>query len=512
MLSNGSNILSLRKNNSWVDLGGGRSASDPNSARGNTSLYKIPEEFISDPAQFGKGVDWQDIMFRVASMKTAQLSISGGTEKTQYLFSGSYLDQDAILDNNYYKRLSLRSNIKQEVSKKITIGLNLSFTGIFDRTEGTQGKSDVISLALQSDPIFPVYNETGNLGIIDPNSVWNRYLQFNPVNLWHPYATTRFTDKENKTFNTLAIAYGEYKILEGLKFRTSINGNLGNNYYNYFLYKNQGYGYNQSLPASTGTASNGYMLNWLTENTLTYDLRLNKHSLNFLAGFTSQKQKDSYQSATATNYPNDLIKTLSAGTVTSGTSTITEWSILSYLARVNYNYQSKYFLSGTIRRDGSSRFGENNKWGYFPSVSSGWMVSDEGFMSKIKTISLLKLRASYGLAGNNQIPNYASSSLLGPSNYALGNTTTNGLITLNINNPDLKWEKTTQFNLGADLGMFANRINVSAEYYISTTRDMLLNVPIPDITGFATQLMNIGRVRNNGIELNIKHQKYNRSF
>lgn len=500
------------KNNSWVDLGGGRSASDLNAARGNTSLYKIPEEFISNPGQFGKGIDWQDIMFRVAPMQSAQISLSGGTEKTQYLFSGSYLDQDAILDNNYYKRLSLRSNIKQEVSKRITIGLNLSFTGIFDRTDGTQGKSDVISLALQSDPVFPVYNENGNLGIIDPNSVWNRYLQFNPVNLWHPFATTRFTDKQNKTFNTLAIAYAEYKILEGLKFRTSINGNLGNTNYNYYLYKNQGYGYNQSLPTSTGTVSNGYMINWLSENTLTYDFKINKHSFSFLTGYTSQKQKDSYLSATATSYPNDLITTLSAGTVTSGTSTITEWSMLSYLARVNYNYQSKYFLSGTIRRDGSSRFGENNKWGYFPSVSSGWIISDENFMSKMKVISLLKLRASYGLAGNNQIPNYGSSSLLGPINYAQGNTTSTGLITLNINNPDLRWEKTAQFNLGLDLALFSNRINVSSEYYISTTRDMLLNVPIPDITGFATQLMNIGRVRNKGIELNINTKNITGNF
>ena len=500
------------KNNSWTDLGGGRSASDPNSARGNATTYKIPEEFITNPEQFGQGVDWQDIMFRVAPMKNAQLSVSGGTDKTQFLFSGSYLDQDAVLDNNYYKRLSLRSNIKQAVSSKITLGLNLSFTGIFDRTDGTQGKSDVISLALQSDPVFPVYNENGNLGIVDPNSVWNRYLQFNPVNLWHPYATTRFTEKQNKAFNTLAIAYGEYNIVEGLKFRTSINGNLGNNRYNYYMYKNQGYGFNQSLPAATGTASSAYMLNWLSENTLTYDTHFNNHSLNVLAGFTSQKQRDEFASATATNYPNDLVQTLSAGTVNSGTSTLTEWSMLSYLARVNYNYLGKYFLSSTIRRDGSSRFGNNNQWGYFPSVSAGWAISDEDFMANLNAVSLLKLRASYGVAGNNQIPNYGSSSLLGAGNYALGNALSNGLITLNINNPDLKWEKTTQFNLGVDLGLLANRINVSAEFYNSITKDMLLNVPVPDISGFATQLTNIGKMQNRGVELNINTRNMTGAF
>ena len=491
------------KNNSWTDLGGGRSASDPNSIRGNASTYKIPEEFINNPGQFGAGTDWQDVMFHVAPMKSVQLSVSGGTEKTQFLFSGSYLDQDAVLDNNYYKRLSLRSNIKHQISNKITLGLNLSLTGIYDRTDGTQGKSDVIGLALQSDPFFPLYNENGNLGMADPNSIWNRYLQFNPVNLWHPYATTRFTDKQNKAFNTLAIGYAEYKILDKLKFRTSINGNLGNNRYNYYLIKNQGYGYNQSLAPSTGTATSGYLLNWLNENTLTYETKFKDHSLNVLAGYTVQKQQDEFQSATATNYPNDLVHTLNAGIVTAGTSTLTEWSMISYLGRLNYNYKNKYFLTSTIRRDGSSRFGSNNKWGYFPSVSGGWIVSDENFLAKSKTISLLKLRASYGVAGNNQIPNYGSSSLLGQGNYALGNSLSNGLITLNINNADLKWERTTQSNLGIDLGVLNNRVNLSAEVYRSITKDMLLNVPIPDISGFGTQLTNIGKMKNEGIELNL---------
>ncbi|MEJ5963948.1 SusC/RagA family TonB-linked outer membrane protein [Pedobacter immunditicola] len=491
------------KNNSWTASGAGRSATDPNSVRGNASTYKIPEEFITNPAQFGNGTDWQDVMFRIAPMKSMQMSASGGTEKTQFLFSGSILDQDAVLDNNYYKRLAVRSNIKHLVSDKITLGFNLSFTGIQDRTDGTQGKSDVIGLALQSDPIFPLYNENGNLGIADPNSVWNRYLQYNPVNLWHPYATTRFTDKQNKAFNTLGIGYAEYKILQNLKLRTSINGNLGNNRYDYYQYKNQGYGYNQSLSPATGTASSGYMLNWLNENTLTYDAKIKNHSFNILTGFTVQKQHDEFQSATATNYPNDLVHTLNAGTVTSGTSTLTEWSMISYLARLNYNFKDRYFLTSTIRRDGSSRFGSNNKWGYFPSVSAGWIVSDEHFMANLKAVSLLKLRASYGIAGNNQIPNYGSSSLLRQGNYALGNTLSSGLITINLNNADLKWEKTTQLNLGLDLGLIKNRINISAEYYRSITNDMLLNVPIPDISGFGTQLTNIGKMKNSGFEFNL---------
>ncbi|RYE14318.1 MAG: TonB-dependent receptor, partial [Sphingobacteriaceae bacterium] len=345
------------KNNAWTDLGGTRSAADPNSVR--PALYQIPDEFINSPQQFGKGTNWQDVMFRVAPMQTGQLSVSGGTEKTQYLFSASYLDQTAILDANYYKRIAFRSNIKQAISSKFSVGLNLSFTGIQDRTDGTQGKSDVISLALQSDPIFSVYNSNGTLGIVDPNAKEYRYLQYNPVNLWHPYATTRYTDKKNRAYNALAIGYAEYKILNNLKFRTSINGNLGTNFGDYFLVGNQGYGFNQNLTPSTATASSGSTFNWLTENTLYYELKKGDHALNLLAGYTAQKQRDEFQSATATNFPNNLVRTLNAGTVNAGTSTISEWSLVSSLARLNYNYKSRYFLTSTIRRDGSSRFGEN---------------------------------------------------------------------------------------------------------------------------------------------------------
>ena len=179
--------------------------------------------------------------------------------------------------------------------------------------------------------------------------------------------------------------------------------------------------------------------------------------------------------------------------------------MLSYLARINYNFRNRYYLSATIRRDGSSRFGEKRRWGYFPSMSAGWVVSDEGFMRDSKFISFLKVRASYGLSGNNQIPNYGAISLLGASNanYASGTTLLNGQSVTTIPNELLHWEKTSQLNLGVDVRMLKNRINLSADIYNSITKDMLLNVPIPDITGFSTQLSNIGKMQNRGIELNL---------
>lgn len=496
------------KNNAWTAQGG--NAGDPNSARPAT--LRIPEDFTTNPQQFGKGTDWQDVMFRTAPSYNAQVTITGGTDKTQYMFSGAYLDQTAVLDANYYKRLAIRSNIKTQITKRLSAGMNIGITSIFDRTEGTQGKSDVISLGLQSDPIFPVYNENGNLGFRDPNSTWFRFTSYADMNLWHPYSLTREVDKSRKSFNTLATGFLEYEIVDGLRFRTSLSGNLYNMRNSFYWNDKQKYGYSAVL-AAQGNAGDAYMFNWLSENTLNYDKKIGEHSFTGLLGYTIQKQRDETMYVAATNFPNDLVHTLNAGTtVTGGNTTASEWSLLSYLARVQYNFKNRYFLTGAIRRDGMSRFGEDNKFGYFPSVSAGWLLSDESFMAGATAVNNLKLRASFGVTGNNQIPNYGAISLLAAAPYVNGANMVNGLKVSTLANPGLKWEKTNQFNVGVDLGLFNNRINLSAEYYNSVTRDMLLFVPVPDITGFSTQLTNIGKMRNRGVELNIATKNLTGAF
>ncbi|QDH81575.1 TonB-dependent receptor [Echinicola soli] len=485
-------------NNAWVAAGG--NASDPNSVR--DKVYQIPADFTDNPEIFGQGTDWQDVMFRTAPMTNTELSVSGGNDKTQYLFSGGYRDQTAVLDENYYKRLTLRSNIRQQVSEKISLGLNLTMAGIYDRTQGVQGKSDVVSLGLQSDPIFPVYNENGNLGFKDPNSEWYRFTEYSDLQLWHPYSLTREITGQRKTFNTLVNAFGEWEIIEGLKFRSSVNANLNNGRSHSYRNEGQKYGYSSYLNAQ-GNESSIFSLNWLTENTVHYERTAGEHSFNALLGYIAQKQRDEYNAVGAGNYPNDLVHTLNAGTVNSGTSTASEWSMLSYLARVNYDYNYRYFLTATVRRDGSSRFGSNTQWGYFPSVSAGWMMSEESFMQPISWINTMKLRVSYGLTGNNQIPNYGPVSLLDASNYTNSTDLLNGLSVSTVSNPNLKWEKTQQFNVGLDLMALNGALNFTANFYNSTTNDLLLNVPIPDITGFSTQLTNVGSVRNRGIELSV---------
>jgi len=490
------------RNNAWVDAGAGHSASDPNSARGGNKAYLIPDEFLSDPGKFGNGTNWQDVLFRTAQSRNVQASVSGGTDRAQYLFSASYLDQDAVIIDNFYKRLSLRSNIRQKISDRVTVGLNLSFTGGRDRTDGVEGKTDVVSLSLQSDPIFPVYNENGNLGFLDPRSSWNRFTAYG-VQLWHPYSLIKYLDKLNKTYNTIAGGYLEYKPLPSLTFRSSANAYLTQRNYSWFWHTNAGYGYSNTLPAE-GRYFTYNSLNWLTENSLAFDHKWGEHSLGVLGAYTSQKQRGDTSLQRGTNYPNDLVQTLNAaGTVAQSSTTAGEWSMLSWLSRVNYSYRNKYFVTGTVRRDGSSRFGAHSRWGYFPSISAGWLISDEPFMERLPKVNSLKLRVSYGVTGNNQIPNYGAISLLGGTKYAYTDNPVNGIQVITIPNPNLKWEKTNQFNAGVDLAIFDNRLNITAEFYNSITNNLLLNVPVPILTGFASQLTNIGKVRNRGVELSL---------
>ncbi|CAN5807996.1 TonB-dependent receptor [soil metagenome] len=496
------------RNNAWVLLDPvNNKASDDNTKRSLVSgakNYLIPPDFLTNPAQFGAGTDWQDVMFRTAPTSNAQVSLSGGTDKTSYLFSIGYLDQNAVLIKNFYKRLSLRTNIRQKVTDQVTAGLNLAFTGTNDRTDGTTGKSDAISLGLQSDPIFPEYNENGNLGFLDPNSALKRFQTYG-VQLWSPHSLIDYADKLNKSYNTLANAYIEIKPIKDLTIRGSINGNLTTTNYNWYWVTGQGYGYSSVLPAqaSAKTTTN---FNWQTEVTGSYDKKIGDHAIGVIVGYSSQKNRYDGTNINATDFPNDLVRTINAaGTITkpSTGNSAEEWSLLSMLGRVSYGYQNKYFLNATVRRDGSSRFGPNSKWGTFPSVSAAWLVSDESFMQNMHAISYLKLRLSYGQTGNNLIPNYGSVSLLGTSRYVNGTSVVNGLRTISISNPNLKWEKTGQYNIGIDLALLNNRVNITLDAYKSVTKDMLLNVPVPAYSGFTSQLTNIGSMQNKGIELGI---------
>ncbi len=480
-------------NNAWIAKGG--NASDPNSVRPQS--YQIPTEFITDPQKF-QTTDWQDVLFKTAPSDNILLSISGGNEKTKFLISGGFIDQNGIVDNSKFKRYSIRSNMTHQILPSLKVGVNIGLTKIDNKEYGTDGKSGAVSLALQNDPIFPVYNENGNLGFRDPASQWYRFVPYG-LQLWHPYALTREIDKLSQRHNVIFTSFAEYNFLKDFTFKTSLGSSFNNNHYTEYQNAGQKWGYSAWNPAQ-GIDNSYYTFNWLFENTLSYNKTFGKHNVNALLGYSAQKNNYRETLITANSFPNDMVHTLNAGKPVSATTSASDWSMISYIGRVNYSYRNEYLLTTTLRRDGCSRFGNDTKWGYFPSASLAWKVSEQDFIKNISWINSLKLRTSYGVTGNNLIPNYGAIGQLQQTQYAWGSSVSQGLYPQNISNSDLKWEKTSQFDVGFNLGMFSNRIYVEADYYNSITKDLLLNIPVPVLTGFTEQLTNIGKVRNTGFE------------
>ena len=496
------------KNNSYLDANPNASITDNNTVRASPN-YQIPPDIL--PYLAGeKGLvntDWQDAVLRTAPIQDHTLFATGGSDKIQYYVSGNYFDQQGIVINSGYNRYGLRTNITANLTDKLKFGFSLNTT--FDQydlvnSEGPWTFDGILSNALKAAPIFPVYNTDGSYAVNRQNTyAYSLSGGENPVAL-----ANEIKDNLNHVRN-LGSVYGEYEIIPGLSFKTYFGADI--NYFDREYFRPSTLGTYKPVQQGTPTVPKGSSqtasaTNWVWENTLNYAFKINeKNHFSILAGYTSQKNTTKATEVDGTGFPNDAVSTISAATVTSGTSTESQWSLISYLGRVNYNFDEKYFITASIRADGSSRFGSNNKWGYFPSASVGWLASSEDFF-KVESVSLLKFRASYGLTGNFQIPNYASYDLLSSNNYILGSG--NGSLVSGVGisqpaNPDLTWEKTAQFNAGFDLGLFKDRIYLVGDYYHATTSNLLLNVPVPLSSGFKTALENIGKVENYGVEFGL---------
>lgn len=495
------------RNNTWATI----VKKNPNAVRGNNTI--IPVEF-SDPewiARIGEGTDWQDVLFRTAFTHNTQVSASGGSEKTQFMVSAGYLNQEGVVDQNNYNRISIRSNIRHKFNDRFNLGMNIALTRSNDASYGTAGKSDAVSLAVQSVPILPLYVETGSLGFKDPNSIWNTFVKYG-FQQWHPYSLTREMSKKKTTNTILVNSFLEWKLLDGLTFKTAMNATTEDAQYNSYWNEGQKYGYSGWVPA-TADFITMRSFNWAWENTLSYNkIFAEDHAVTGLLGYTMQEQKLDFSNMTAGSFSNDMVHTLNAGKVSKGATTTEEWALLSYLARATYSYQGKYLATAALRADGCSRFGKNNRWGYFPSVSVAWRASEESFLKDVEWIDNLKLRLSYGETGNNQISNYGAIGLLDYLPYVENGSVNQGIYTNTFPDADLKWEKTGQTNLGVDAGFFKNRVNVGVDVYYSKTRDLLLNVPIPVLTGFTTSLTNIGELENRGIELSLSTKNIEGDF
>lgn len=481
------------RDNAWIY--GGGNASDPNEIRAGGARVK-PE--FRTPELITTNTDWQDVIFRPAAIQNYQLSASGGGGDISYYVGAGYFQQEGIIERSDFNKFNFRSNIDAHLNPRLKLGVSVAGShayGNFARADGHLGQRGLISAALASSPALPLYNPDGSYSseLLDPLGVPVE----NPLLI-----LDEFTDKRVST-NMFNNNFLEYEILDGLNIRSSVGLNYTVDRTRLWKSSEIGEWGAKTSPATAGVHQR-MNLNWLNENTITYQRVFGDiHSLNAVAGFTAQKDKLEMFQAGATDFPTNHIPFLAGGNVNAGTNYITEWSMLSMLARVNYTLKDRYLVTATVRRDGSSRFGSNNKWGTFPSFSVGYRVSEEPFMESVRFLDDLKVRVSYGVSGNNLIGNYAHIGLLGISRYVANGQPTLGIIPQSLANDNLTWERSVQTNIGLDFAMFENRLTVTADVYRNLKKDLLLNTLLPAASGFASSIQNVGELENKGIELTL---------
>jgi len=447
--------------------------------------------------------DWQNAAFRTAATQNHQITFSGGNEKTQFSSSLGYLGQDGIVINTDFKRYTGRISVNSKLSTNFNVGLNLN-ESYSTSNAATTGN---ITAILYMPPVIPVY---------DANGVYTLYNNYNTSGSGNPIAYLNTVTNQSNLQRTLGSAFGEYEIIKGLKAKVLIGADLlTNRQYSYIpkpLYESISSGGSASL-------RDKFTTNWLNENTLSYSTTINKlHNIDLLGGFTQQKSETTGNVSNSTGFANDATEyyDLASASTPTVASSYSGWTLESFLGRLNYNYDHKYFLSASFRADGSSRLGANNKWGYFPSASFGWQLDKEAFFKNIANsikLSNSKLRLSYGRTGNSEIDPYQSLSLLSSNLYPNGSTSTNtGFSPISIKNENLKWETTDQYDAGIDLAFFNQRIKFTADFYYKRTHDLLISKYVPYSSGFPVSLQNIGEVENKGFELALNTENIKGKF
>ena len=502
------NYTKLARDLSWISKNPARNkASDPLNLRNiddRYPAYMIP--YINGEAEL-TDTDWQDEFYRTGKVQNYDLSVSGGTAKTRYFISANYLDQKGIIPNSGIEKTGIRLNLDSELSDKLRIGINLNPSYIDNnlaRSEKNWGDEGLVIGTLMQHPELPVYNEDGSYAVDKLfQTLWSG--ESNVVQFQNPVALANLVDNRLTQFRTTFNGNVEYDILNNLTFKTAFGADI--NYYERTYYRPKSLSY-RTEPAPTtffnyGSVFNSNSANILWDNTLTYTGSINnEHNLNLVVGSSMQKEVNKDATAEGRNFATDNVRTINTAQERYSSQDEREWSLLSYFGRASYNYLGKYLITTTVRADGSSRFGSNTKWGVFPSVSLGWRVSDEAFF-KNNFVNDLKLRASYGLTGNNDIPYYGSIALLSTGGkYPIGDMVQAGLYPSTAPNPNLSWEKTKTIDAGFDF-TFLKNYTFTADYYYSHKTDLLLNVPVPSASGYSTSLQNIGELQNQGIELAI---------
>jgi len=464
----------------------------------------LPPAFpdVNNPSPYD--TDWQNELYRLANLQNYQLSASGGSDKTRYYLGGGYFKQDGISLNSGFDRYNFKLNLDQTLSQRLRAGLNLNLsrthTNGSTRSESAIGNSGTVLGALSQIPTIPVRNPDGTYGT-------NPFQNFD-----NPVGNLLETSNQAVVYQVLGNVYAEFDLLKNLRVRSSLGLDFRTQSENQFTTRNYP-GTGTSDPTTRGsasTASNNQVI-WLNENTLTWTptLRPDRHHLTLLAGESQQASGRNTSGATVRGFPTNAVPYLSAGTSVVGIpySYADEWALLSFFGRANYDYDGRYLLQVSLRADGTSRFIDQYRFGYFPAVSGAWRVSQEKFFPQGGTVSDLKLRASYGVNGNQEVYTYQRFSQYGVgSNYqGTGSTVAGGITQTQIGNNDLRWERTGQLNVGLDLSLLGNRLTLTLDAYDKQTRDLLLSVPLPVSAGIdnLSVTQNVGRVQNRGLELGL---------
>lgn len=441
--------------------------------------------------------DWQDIMFRPALMQNYNLAVKGGGKYSTYYTGLGYFNQDGIVKGTNYQRYNIQS--KNDYKRGIfSAGTNLIISFSHDKPLHQELRGGMIGTILQSVPTLEKYDDTREGGYGGTYG--------DVVNIPHPLAIIddNIMDRYNENVKIFANLYAQIELFKGLKYKLNLTPDFSFERYKNYLNK---YDFGLATNSITQlTERQRRRRNILVENLLTFDRTFGEHKISALAGYTYQDSRFRHIQAYGEGLPQGLEEIDAATTNRSNEGNSWRSVLTSILGRVFYSYQNKYLFTATIRRDGSSKFGKNNRYGYFPSFSLGWNVAEEKFMENVHWLDQLKLRGGYGVLGNQEIDNYQYSSTITTGiNYPDGNGgLLQGAFPKNFANPDIKWEETAMTNVGIDFMAFNNRLSLTADYYVKNTKDILLTVPIPISSGGANDpIRNAGKIRNNGFEFNL---------
>jgi len=459
----------------------------------NDGLTTVP---YPDPQQYGKGTDWQDEIFRTGILQNYQLSVSGGKENIKFYTSANYYGNKGSIINSDFNRISGLTNLDISVNDHIKLGTKMNFirtTRDGLRTQEASGSTTgtgVIMAALKFEPVQGIYNEDGS---------YTRHKIGDPHD--NPVAIAK--EREDNTVADVfqGNSYAEIDLLKNLIFRSTFGVQIYNSRNGQYVPKTLTGG---EIYGGIGSISSNKNTVLLNENYLTYNKELNElNKLSLMAGYSYQSYRSEYWNASNRNFISDSFSFWNLGggsNYQSASSSLTEWELASFYGRFNYNFANKYLLTFTGRYDGSSRFGANNKWAFFPSGALAWNVKEESFLKDVSELSHMKVRVSYGLTGNTEIGSYKSLALFTPSTTIQDGSTVNAVIPYTVANDNLTWESTAQSDFGIDIGLFDERLIFTADYYYKKTSDLLYNVPLPEYSGFSTSLQNIGSVENKGWE------------